>query len=200
MLLHCKSVITASHYTHYLTTFAHSKDPTNSAVAGWAAAMLLIYSWRQQLHNKSGTDSSSLLEDHADPLHSSQYSSVSSAQHHHRHPVSEDVPLIADQPDRRSEASSSGSSDRGVLARPFKRRRPPTSMALPLLGQCYRPSAICRVPVESGTLISKRCACSLTHNCSLSSMLNHASALMLLSRFPPHPTLLTLAIPVSRPS
>ena len=108
-----------------------------AALAGWAAAMLLIYTWWQQLHNKRGTDPGSLLEDSSTPLRGAQHRS--SLQRHHQSPAPENLQLSTDevQSEAQLDVESSGSSDRGVLARTFKRRRPPSSSTLPLLGQSH---------------------------------------------------------------
>lgn len=112
----------------------------SGALAGWAAAMLLMYTWWQQLlHNKRGIDPGGLLEDSSTPLHAAQHRSSLSLQRHHRSPAPENLQLSTDevQSEAQLDVESSGSSDRGVLARTFKRRRPPSSSTLPLLGQSH---------------------------------------------------------------
>jgi len=112
---------------------------------GWIAALLLLFRWWTQLQAKaSNPESTALLEDSPDPLHSLQYSFVSATEHHSRHrPVShysdalEEEGLIEQQDSglNGSESSrGSSSSSRGVLPGLSKRRRLPTPISLPSLG------------------------------------------------------------------
>ncbi|DBB16535.1 TPA: hypothetical protein ACH3X3_014799 [Trebouxia sp. C0006] len=55
-------------------------------LAGWIAAILLLFKWWTQLQSKaSNSETVTLLEDTTNPSHSSQYSFVSATEHHSRH-------------------------------------------------------------------------------------------------------------------
>ena len=105
-------------------------------LTGWAAAMLLIYTWWQQLHSKRGMYPGHLLEDSSTPLRPPHHRSSLSLHRHHPSPDYQNLQLVPEevQSEGQLDAESSG-SDRGVLACTFKRRRPPTASTLPLLGQ-----------------------------------------------------------------
>ena len=111
---------------------------------GWIAAMLLLFRWWAQLQAKaSNSGSAPLLEDEPGPLHSSQYSSLSLADHHSRHhPASHlchpgEGGLIEQQGSGGSDTSRGSSSNRGVLPGLFKRRHFPAIPSLSLPGQCH---------------------------------------------------------------
>ena len=159
--------------------------PTRLGSAGWVAALLLLSKWWGQLQAKAtNPDSVALLEDAADPLHSSQYSFVSATEHHSRHHPSPSRSAVQDEGliEQRSgglegsECSSGSSSNRGVLPGLSKRRRVPPTAMLPLLGQCYSVPCFKHLLLLSHCLIplllyTPAVQCLLHHICCLETCL-----------------------------
>ena len=108
--------------------------------------MLLLSRWWSQLQAKaSNPDSAPLLQDDSPAVHTSQYSFVSSSQHHSRHhppsfpnDAQGEEGLIEQHGSegyQGSDSSKASSCNRGVLPGLFQRRRPLPAPLMSLHGQ-----------------------------------------------------------------